>query len=49
MKKNLFTLLATFMGLTSFGQSTGQITSILSDDITQGEQIIEAYFTPMAR
>jgi len=36
------------MGLTSFGQSTGQITSILSDDITQGEQIIEAYFTPMA-
>ncbi|MBT3622132.1 MAG: hypothetical protein HN535_05210 [Flavobacteriales bacterium] len=48
MKKNLFTLLAAFIGFTSFGQSTGQITSILADDITQGEQIIEAYFTPMA-
>ncbi len=46
MKKNLFTLLAAFIGLTSFGQS--QITSILADDIMQGEQIIEAYFTPMA-
>jgi len=48
MKKNLFTLLAAFIGLTSFGQSSGQITSILANDITQGEQIIEAYFTPMA-
>ena len=46
MKKNLFTLLAVFMGGISFGQS--QVTSILADDITQGEQIIEAYFTPMA-
>ena len=48
MKKILFTLLAGTIGFTSFGQSTGQITSILADDITQGEQIIEAYFTPMA-
>lgn len=48
MKKYLFTLIAGFIGLTSFGQSANQITSILADDIVQGEQIIEAYFTPMA-
>ena len=44
MKKNLWTILAIFSGLSSFGQ----IQNILADDIAQGEKLIEAYFTPMA-
>ena len=42
MKKLLFTLLAAMIGFTSYSQS------ILPEDIAQGEQLIEAYFTPMA-
>ena len=45
MKKNLFTLLAAFVGFTSNGQT---IESIIGSDIAQGEKMIEAYFTPMA-
>ena len=45
MKKLLFTLLAGLFGFTSYGQT---ITPILGDDISQGEKLIEAYFTPMA-
>jgi len=48
MKKNLFMILAVFTGLSSFGQTASQITSIFADDIAQGEKLIEAYFTPMA-
>ena len=44
MKKLLFTLLAGFIVTTSYSQ----IESIIGSDIAQGEQIIEAYFTPMA-
>jgi len=44
MKKLLFTLLSGLIGLSSFGQ----IQNILSNDIAQGEKLIEAYFTPMA-
>jgi len=44
MKKLLFTLLSGLIGLSSFGQ----IQNILADDISQGEKLIEAYFTPMA-
>jgi hypothetical protein len=43
MKKLLFTLLAGLIGFTSYSQS------ILADDIAQGEQLLEAYFTPMAK
>ena len=42
MKKLLFTLLASLIGVSSYSQS------ILSNDIAQGENLIEAYFTPMA-
>ena len=42
MKKLLFTLLAGIIGISSYSQS------ILSNDIAQGENLIEAYFTPMA-
>jgi hypothetical protein len=42
MKKNLFTLLAGLIGISSYSQS------ILSSDIAQGEKLIESYFTPMA-
>ena len=45
MKKYLFTLLASFIGFSSYSQ-TAQ--SILGQDIKQGEKLIEAYFTPMA-
>ena len=45
MKKNLFTLLAAFVGFTSNGQT---IESIIGSDIAQGKKMIEAYFTPMA-
>jgi len=45
MKKNLFTLLAAFIGFTSNGQT---MESIIGSDIAQGEKLIEAYFTPMA-
>ena len=48
MKKLLFTLLAGLIGLSSFGQTASQITSIFADDIAQGEKLIEAYFTPIA-
>jgi len=48
MKKNLFTILAVFTGLGSYGQTANEITHILSNDIKQGEKLIEAYFTPMA-
>ena len=48
MKKLLFTLLSGLIGLSSFGQTANQITSIFADDIAQGEKLIEAYFTPMA-
>jgi hypothetical protein len=44
MKKLLFTLLSGLIGLSSFGQ----IQNILTNDIAQGEKLIEAYFTPMA-
>jgi len=43
MKKNLFTLLAGLIGISSYSQS------ILSSDIAQGEKLIESYFTPMAK
>jgi hypothetical protein len=43
MKKLLFTLLTCLIGTSSYSQE-----SILSNDITQGEKLIEAYFTPMA-
>jgi len=46
MKKYLFTLLASFIGFSSYGQTTVQ--SILGQDIKQGEKLLEAYFTPMA-
>ncbi len=42
MKKLLFTLLAGLIGISSYSQS------ILANDIAQGENLIEAYFTPMA-
>jgi hypothetical protein len=42
MKKLLFTLLAGLIGFTSYGQT------IFDEDISQGEKLIEAYFTPMA-
>lgn len=45
MKKYLFTLLASFIGFSSYSQ-TAQ--SILGQDIKQGEKLLEAYFTPMA-
>lgn len=45
MKKYLFTLLASFIGFSSFSQ-TAQ--SILGQDIKQGEKLLEAYFTPIA-
>jgi len=44
MKKYLFTLLASFIGFSSYSQS---VQSILADDIAQGEQLLEAYFTPI--
>ena len=47
MKKNLFTLLAAFVGFTSYGQTPNFI-SYFSNDLEQGEKMIEAYFTPMA-
>ena len=43
MKKYLFTLLASFIGFSSYSQI-----SILEQDIKQGEKLLEAYFTPMA-
>ena len=43
MKKLLFTLLTCLIGTSSYSQE-----SILSNDITQGEKLIKAYFTPMA-
>jgi hypothetical protein len=43
MKKYLFTLLAGLIGFSSYSQ-----TSILGQDIKQGEKLLEAYFTPMA-
>jgi len=47
MKKNLFTILAVFTGLSSFGQTV--ISDVIApNDITQGKKLIEAYFTPMA-
>jgi hypothetical protein len=46
MKKNLFTVLAAFVGFTSNGQTTESISG--SNDILQGKKMIEAYFTPMA-
>mgnify|MGYP006216751411 CR=1 FL=1 len=46
MKKILFILLAGFIGSTSYAQTTS-IQAILASDITQGKQLIEAYFTPM--
>ncbi|MEC9209090.1 MAG: DUF6588 family protein [Bacteroidota bacterium] len=42
MKKILFTLLAGLIGFISYGQT------IFTDDIGEGEKLIEAYFTPMA-
>jgi hypothetical protein len=42
MKKLLFTLLASLIGFTSYSQT------IFTNDISQGEKLIEAYFTPMA-
>ena len=45
MKQYLFTLLASFIGLSAYSQ-TAQ--SILGQDIKQGEKLLEAYFTPMA-
>ncbi len=45
MKKYLFTLLASFIGFSSYSQT---VQSILGQDIKQGEKLIEAYFTPMA-
>lgn len=46
MKKNLFAILAIFYGLHSFSQTLPS--AIGSSDITEGEKLIEAYFTPMA-
>jgi len=43
MKKLLFILLASIIGLASYSQQ-----SIWEEDIVQGEKLIEAYFTPMA-
>ena len=43
MKKLLFTLLAGLIVISSYSQS------ILANDIAQGEKLIEAYFTPMAK
>jgi len=43
MKKILFTFLSVIIGFTSHGQY-----AISESDITQGEKLIEAYFTPMA-
>ena len=43
MKKILFTFLSVIIGFTSHGQY-----AILESDITQGEKLLEAYFTPMA-
>ena len=43
MKKYLFTLLAGLIGFSSYSQ-----TSILGQDIKQGEKLLEAYFTPIA-
>jgi|TARA_B110000211_G_scaffold63759_1_gene73077 hypothetical protein len=47
MKKYLFTLIAGFIGFTSYGQTPNFI-SYFSNDLEQGEKMIEAYFTPMA-
>ena len=46
MKKILFILLVGSIGLKSSGQE--HTVTIAGDDITQGEKLIEAYFTPMA-
>lgn len=46
MKKHLFAILAIFTGLYSFGQTLPS--AIVPSDISQGEKLIEAYFTPMA-
>ena len=43
MKKLLFTLLSSLIGISSFSQS------ILANDIAQAEKLLEAYFTPMAK
>lgn len=43
MKKLLLSLLAAMIGSASYGQS------ILANDVRQGERLIEAYFTPMAK
>jgi len=45
MKKYLFTLLASFIGFSSYSQT---VQSILGQDIKQGEKLLEAYFSPMA-
>lgn len=45
MKKLLLTLLVGIICNTSYTQD---VKSIYSEDITQGKQLIEAYFTPMA-
>ncbi|MEC7646099.1 MAG: DUF6588 family protein [Bacteroidota bacterium] len=47
MKKLLLTLLATVFTITSYTQIS-EITTILNSDISQGEKLITAYFTPMA-
>jgi len=44
MKKILLTFLSTMLVLTSYSQSQ----LIHSEDIAQGEKLLEAYFTPMA-
>ena len=45
MKKILFTVLAGVIGFSCYSQSAQ---SILKQDITQGEKLLEAYFTPIA-
>jgi len=47
MKKNLFILLTLCAHIISYGQGT-IITTVLAQDVAQGEKLIEAYFTPMS-
>jgi len=49
MKKYLFTLLASFIGFSTYSQIiNNSIEYIQEEDIAQAEKLLEAYFTPMA-
>ena len=50
MKKILFTLLASIIGITSYSQTVANpFEYVFEDDIPQAKKLIEAYFTPMTK